>query len=268
MNGLDWTGLEWSSLVYLSSSSSHTRLPRISHHIGQAIFYLDHNFLKSMLTMFRKINAKERVVGFYSSGPELSPNDMKIYNIVNAFTKVYPAVYCIIDIRPNRPDLPVRTYKVVDETFQHVPTIMGAMEAEEIGVEHLLRDIHDPTVSTCAAQLQAKLSGLVTLHEKLVDCRDYLRDTPTPNPEILGNLQRILALLPVTDSRSLLIQSNDMHLSMYLGSLIRTVIALHDLLNNKIKYGNDEEEADAAAIVHEEKVDPVAPSAPATTVKE
>jgi 26S proteasome regulatory subunit N8 len=237
----------------------------------QAIFYLDHNFLKSMLTMFRKINAKERVVGFYSSGPELSPNDMKIYNIVNAFTKIYPAVYCIIDIRPNRPDLPVRTYKVVDETFQHVPTNMGAMEAEEIGVEHLLRDIHDPTVSTCAAQLQAKLSGLVTLHEKLVDCRDYLRDTASPNPEILGNLQRILALLPVTDSRSLLIQSNDMHLSMYLGSLIRTVIALHDLLNNKIKYGNDEEEADAAAMVEEEKkVDPTAtaPAAPATTVKE
>jgi 26S proteasome regulatory subunit N8 len=218
-----------------------------------------------MLGMFRRINAKERVVGFYSSGPELSPNDMKIYNIVNGFTKVYPAVYCIIDIRPNRPDLPVRTYKVnLEETFQHVPTQMGAMEAEEIGVEHLLRDIHDPTVSTCAAQLQAKLSGLVTLHEKLVDCRDYLRTTKSPNPEILGNMQRILALLPATDARSLLIQSNDMHLSMYLGSLIRTVIALHDLLNNKIKYGNDEDEAEAI-VQEEKKID--APIV-ATTVKE
>lgn len=31
-------------------------------------------------------------------------------------------------------------------TFDHVPSEIGAEEAEEVGVEHLLRDIKDTTV--------------------------------------------------------------------------------------------------------------------------
>jgi 26S proteasome regulatory subunit N8 len=31
-----------------------------------------------------------------------------------------------------------------------------------------------------------------------------------------------------------------MHLAIYLSALIRTVIALHDLVNNKIQYGHEE----------------------------
>jgi len=33
-------------------------------------------------------------------------------------------------------------------TFDHVPSEIGAEEAEEVGVEHLLRDIKDTTVGT------------------------------------------------------------------------------------------------------------------------
>lgn len=51
-------------------------------HYHQAVFYLDHNYLESMLAMFRKLNAKERVVGFYSTGPSIRPNDLRIYDIV------------------------------------------------------------------------------------------------------------------------------------------------------------------------------------------
>ena len=147
------------------------------YYTTQAVFYLDHNYLENMLAMFRKINAKERVVGFYSTGPEIRSNDLRIYDIVELFTGnyspdkeiavggvKYPAVFCIIDIRPNRPDWPVRSYKVIvkksERVFEHIGTEMGAMEAEEIGVEHLLRDIHDPTVSTVASLIQAKLSAL------------------------------------------------------------------------------------------------------------
>ena len=36
--------------------------------------------------------------------------------------------------------------------------------------------------------------------------------------------------------QSLLVKNNDMHMVIYLSSLIRSVIALHDLVSNKIKY--------------------------------
>ena len=120
--------------------------------------------------MFRKVNAKERVVGFYSTGPQIRPNDLRIYDIVTRFlpkSTLTPPIFCIIDIRPDRKSLPTTAYKVVEEvstkdgqrqvklSFAHVPSQMGAQEAEEVGVEHLLRDINDPTISTVASLITA-----------------------------------------------------------------------------------------------------------------
>jgi 26S proteasome regulatory subunit N8 len=37
--------------------------------------------------------------------------------------------------------------------------------------------------------------------------------------------------------RSMLVKTNDMHMAMYLSALIRSVIALNDLINNRIQFG-------------------------------
>lgn len=260
--------------------------------LQQAIFYLDHVFLEKMLVMFKKVNAKERVVGFYSTGPQIRPNDLRIYDIVERYTgtkTMIPIVFCIIDVRPDRPDLPVTSYKVTEElstyvggdtgkerrvqrTFAHVSTSLGAMEAEEVGVEHLLRDINDPTVSTIASLIKNKVSGLGTLGEKLLECKQYLERCAKGeiqiNPEIVFNLQTMIHLLPNYTSNvplvhSMMLKTNDMYMSMYIASLIRSVIALHDLVNNKIRYGEDgteykEEEATKKIGIEEEKKDDTA----------
>lgn len=245
-----------------------------------AVFYLDHNYVENMLRMFRKINTKERIVGFYSTGPSIRPNDLRIYDVILPFTKESwtPPVFCIIDVRPNRPDLPVTAYKVVEEvatrkdgqmnverSLAHVPCQMGAVEAEEIGVEHLLRDINDPTISTVASLIQGKLAGLTTLTEKLHEAKDYLqavvRGDLKPHPEIIANLQTIINLLPNLNQedlvRSMMVKTNDMLAAIYLASIIRTVIALHDLINNKIRYAEDgtEQQQKETKTTDEEKKD-------------
>jgi len=246
------------------------------------VFYLDHNYLESMLAMFRKVNAKERIVGFYSTGPAIRPNDLRIHDIVKRFlpkNTVTPPIFCIIDIRPGRTSLPTTAYKVVEEvstkdgqrqvklTFAHVPSQMGAEEAEEVGVEHLLRDINDPTVSTLASLIKGKISGLATLTEKLFECKDYLeacvRGEQKVNPEIVANLQTIMNLLPNLNTedlvRSFIVKTNDMQMAVYLSSLIRSVIALHDLVNNRIteaaeaKEEEKKEEPASASVVKKDK---------------
>jgi len=229
-----------------------------------------------MLGMFRKVNAKERVVGFYSTGPQIRSNDLRIHDIVQRFlppTTPVPPIFCIIDIRPNRQSMPTTAYKAVEEvstqngqrqvqlTFAHVPCKMGAMEAEEVGIEHLLRDINDPTVSTVAGLIQGKIAGLNTLTEKLVECKDYLEacasGTVKVNPDIMANLQTILNLLPNLNTddmvRSMLIKTNDMHMAIYLSALIRSVMAIHDLISNKIRYGENGFENNNADTTEEEK---------------
>jgi len=58
-----------------------------------------------------------------------------------------------------------------------------------------------------------------------------------PNHEIIYQVQEIFNLLPsthVTDmSQSLALETNDMMLVIYLSSLVRSVVALHELINNK-----------------------------------
>ena len=60
------------------------------------------------------------------------------------------------------------------------------------------------------------------------------------NNQIAYNLQDIFNLLPNLNVeslvRSLQVKANDMHLVLYLSALIRSVLALHGLLANKIKY--------------------------------
>lgn len=60
------------------------------------------------------------------------------------------------------------------------------------------------------------------------------------NNQILYNIQNILNLLPNLNLEelisALLIKTNDMHLIIYVSSLVRSILALHDLLNNKLKY--------------------------------
>jgi 26S proteasome regulatory subunit N8 len=247
------------------------------------VVYLDHNYLESMLAMFRKINAKERVVGFYSTGPQIRSNDLRIHSMVKRFVSpgtMTPPVFVIIDVRPDRQSIPTTAYKVIEEVdanlvvgagggevkknFAHVPSKIGAIEAEEVGVEHLLRDINDPTVSSLANLIKAKMSGLETLTDKLVEMKDYLEAVVEGkvklNQTITSNMQTILNLLPNLNVdelvKALMIKTNDMYLVIYLSSLIRTVIALHDLVNNKIKFMEGED--DGTEKVKKEKTAKVA----------
>jgi 26S proteasome regulatory subunit N8 len=52
--------------------------------------------------------------------------------------------------------------------------MVGATEAEEVGVEHLLRDIKDASQGQLSKMVIDKLNGLRTLANKLVEMKEYL----------------------------------------------------------------------------------------------
>jgi 26S proteasome regulatory subunit N8 len=66
------------------------------------------------------------------------------------------------------------------------------------------------------------------------------------NHEILYNLQEVFNLLPDQDSEDLIksfaTETNDMMLALYLGSMLRSTVALHNLILNKIKNRKMKEE--------------------------
>lgn len=163
-------------------------------------------------------------------------------------------VFVIIDVRPGVAEIPTVAYRAIEEiqtegkdierVFKHIPCRIEADEPEEIGVEHLLRDINDPSTSTLAMQIKQKIVGINSLVKRLEEIKTYLENVLSNklpiNNQILYNLQNILNALPnLTVNlfiKSLQIKTNDIYLSMYLSSLIRAVIALHSLLRNKIQF--------------------------------
>jgi len=156
--------------------------------------------------------AREKVVGWYHTGPKLHQNDVAINELIRRYCP--NSVLVIIDAKPKDLGLPTEAYQAVEEvhdvrlhilsnvlkkknilsvlkknmsiefysqdgsptskTFEHIPSEIGAEEAEEVGVEHLLRDIKDTTVGTLSQRITNQLLGLKGLHEQIREIRDYL----------------------------------------------------------------------------------------------
>eukprot|EP00932_Pfiesteria_piscicida_P016783 SRR837773.3691.p2 GENE.SRR837773.3691~~SRR837773.3691.p2 ORF type:complete len:266 (+),score=174.90 SRR837773.3691:47-799(+) len=203
-----------------------------------------------MFAMFKKVNQKERVVGWYSTGPKIKPSDLSIHELYRRYCP--EPVLVVMDVQPKEVELPMEAYYSIQEqtsdqvfkrTFLHVESTVGAFEAEEVGVEHLLRDIKNASASTLAVRVGDKISALKALTARLKDISSYLQEVVKGNlpmnKEIIYQLQEIFNLLPDQDSdelvRSLAMESNDMMLALYLGSMLRSTVALHTLINNKIK---------------------------------
>jgi len=245
-----------------------------------SVWFLDHNFVESMSDMFKTINAREKLVGWYHSGPKLRASDLEINELFKRYTP--NPLLVIVDVQPKEVGVPTDAYFAIEEikddgtttskTFVHTPSIIEAEEAEEIGVEHLLRDIRDVAVGTLSTRITSQLQSLQGLHLRLRDIGQYLQkvlDHELPiNHAILGHLQDIFNLLPnlstpksnpstngveqgtaptVENSdlaRAMSTKTNDQLMAIYLSSLIRAITAFHDLIDNKIQNRQQQEEKD------------------------
>jgi len=255
-----WKTIDGQRLLDISNSFA---VPFDEDTKDRSVWFLDHDYLESMATMFKKVNAKERVVGWYHTGPKLCSNDIDIHDLIKRYNS--NAVLVIIDAKPKELGLPTEAYVSVEEvhddgtpttkTFKHVPSDIDAEEAEEVGVEHLLRDIHNVTVGTLSQRITNQLQGVKGLGEKLLEIKNYLDKVSSGalpiNHAIIYNLQDIFNLLPDVNlgefSKAFYLKTNDQMLIVYLSCLIRSVIALHNLINNKVKTREAERDDSAAS---------------------
>jgi len=215
------------------------------------VWFLDHDYLETMYGMFKKVNAREKVVGWYHTGPRLQASDVVINELVRKYCS--NSILVIIDAQPKTVGLPTEAYIAVEEvhddgtpttrTFDHVPSEIGAEEAEEVGVEHLLRDIKDTSAGTLSQRVTNQLMGLRGLHSQLREIHTYLEevcDDKLPiNHQIIYLLQDIFNLLPDVTLQSFVqavfIKTNDQQLVLYVAALVRSILALHNLINNKVQ---------------------------------
>ena len=215
-------------------------------------WYIDRQYHEDMHGMFRKVNASEKIVGWYSTGPKLKQTDIHIHELFRAYC--HHPVLVIVDVAPqhNPLEIPTLAYMSVESSpdqqrqsrrqFAHLPSEIGAYEAEEVGVEHLLRNIRETTESSLGEQVNAKLVSLKGLGNRLADIHDYLaaveRGAMPVRHEIVARVQDMMNLLPAVDDPRLKAAMsgvvNDNTMVIYVSSLARAILALHDLIANKL----------------------------------
>ncbi|CEP20775.1 RPN8 [Cyberlindnera jadinii] len=223
------------------------------------VWFLDHNYIENMYEMFKKINAKEKLIGWYHSGPKLRMSDLKINDLFKKYT-ANPTLL-IVDMKETGVGIPTDAYVAVvavkkdgtltEPTFNHIPSTIEAEEAEEIGVEHLLRDIRDQAAGSLSIKITDQIKSLQGLQQKLREIVGYLDKVSLGylpiNNDILGKLQDIFNLLPNLSgldeglngvinplATSFTVKTNDELMMTYVSSLVRSIIAFHDLIENKI----------------------------------
>lgn len=78
-----------------------------------SVWFLDHNYVESMNDMFKKINAREKLIGWYHSGPKLRASDLEINELFKRYTP--NPLLCIIDVQPKEAGVPTDAYFAVEE---------------------------------------------------------------------------------------------------------------------------------------------------------
>ncbi|XP_054528349.1 26S proteasome non-ATPase regulatory subunit 7-like [Pan troglodytes] len=169
--------------------------------------FLAHDYLKNTYRMFKRVNARERIVEWYHIGPKLHKNDTAFDEIMKRYCR--NSVLVTSDMKPKDLGLPTEAYISVEvyedgtsalKTFEHVTSETGAEEAKEIGVKHLLQDIKDTTVGTLSQCITNQVLDLKGLNSKLLGTRSYLEKVATgklsTNHRFIYQLQ-VFKLLPV-----------------------------------------------------------------------
>ena len=262
------------------------------------VWFLDHNYHEDLAAMFKKVNAKEKIVGWYSTGgakagEKIKPADLMIHDLYRGYCA--EPVLVIIDVKldqqiagsgsalgddkskalsPHSSQFPMEAYYSVSEktydgvftkTFKSLSASFGADEAEDVGTEHLLRDLKNASTSTLATHVETKVSAVRTLISKLKEVAAYLDlvqkkpDQYPYNAAVIGSLQDLFNELPESclaaavgvaadegvdgkgvseDAKSCMVETNDHYLNVYVGGLLRSILTLHNLVKNKI--GNRE----------------------------
>ena len=235
------------------------------------VWYVDHVYSEQMNEMFQKINKREKLVGWYSSGPKIRPHDIEINEVFRKYCD--KPVFIIIDVQEHKESvgIPAESYIMQEEvdqdgqlikTFFKLNTTIEASLPEEIGVEFMLKDINDPNrVGLVSKIINDKEQSLLALIKKLTEIKKYLANVVSGkipvNVQIIYNIQEIFNLLPNFDTESLIkamsIQTNNNYLVLYISWLAKTVIALHKLINNKIAIKEEENMAKENAKKEEEE---------------
>lgn len=194
-------------------------------------WFVDTSYIRGMFDLFYKVNHKLKIMGWYHTGPKMYENDLDITKSLISF--VENPLLVIINVHLGNCDLPVQTFRLDEhDEFAHVNSSIEAEEAEEVGVEHLIRDIREEASGSIMAKMKEIKESLLVYGDVLSEIGSYLNDVVAgslqPNREIIDLCQEIFNSIPKLGETL-----DETFSDCYVSELTKSVIALNDLKRNR-----------------------------------
>lgn len=238
-------------------------------------WFLNFTYLEDMYEMFNKVNSREKIIGWYSSGPEIQGLDKDIHRLFSELPQLSKSaddlpVYLIVKVHGRGSEIPCQAYKTMsvvredgtnDMEFKNLVAEIEQSEPEEMSTEHLLRDTADTShLQSLNNQVMSVSNSMRSLKGRLGQIQGYLESVESGklpadsvnHLEIMENLQQIVNLLPNVNTplmvQSFNVKNNDQMLALYMAHIVRTVQALDRLIENKrLEKGRQKEAKDKVA---------------------
>ncbi|GAB4837241.1 hypothetical protein Ancab_002144 [Ancistrocladus abbreviatus] len=105
-------GISFSNGAIVNVTNSYA-VPFQEDEDDPCLWFLDQNFHESMYSMFRRINAKEHLVGWYSTGANLLANDSEIHKLFDA--SVPNPILVKINVQTKEREEPTKAYYAVKD---------------------------------------------------------------------------------------------------------------------------------------------------------
>lgn len=193
-------------------------------------FFLDTSYLQNMFDLYYKVNCKEKIVGWYHSGPRLHSHDLEISRAMARYCST--PILAVVNVQMEINDIPCQVYKLgLDGEHGHVNVQIGADETEEVGIEHLLRDIKEGTGCSIRDKVAVITDSLKMYRDSLDTMIQYLEEIESGkkgNAKILRLYQEIFNSIPRNEDE---IKMN----GIYAAELGNALIAMNDLERNKLE---------------------------------
>lgn len=177
------------------------------------------------------------MLGWYTTGVRYKPHDIAINELFRRYCD--EPIMVLVDVeQTDEMKLPTQGFVSLEEidpegtvikSWKHVPCAVEAFEAEEVGVEHLMRDVKNLDLDTLEENVEQKILSLRGLSQKLGKILEYIHKVEEGsakiNNTIVFNLQEILNLIPrITDEEKIMAfntKTNDNFFSIYVASIVQ-----------------------------------------------
>ncbi|KAK6173407.1 eukaryotic translation initiation factor 3 subunit F [Patella vulgata] len=219
----------------------------VPHNESEQEVALDIEYAREMFELYKKVNSTEIIVGWYSTGSEVSGHSVLIHEYYSRECKI--PIHLTIDTSLKNGKMGIKGYistpigvpgKTTGTMFTPVPVEYVYYEPEKVGVNHLQEGKYNPKRTV---QMVTDLAHVETachrLQEMLTTVIGYIDDVLSGKVKTDNTIGRFLMNLinqvPQIDQEEFesMLNSNmkDLLMVVYLANFVRTQLAIHEKIN-------------------------------------